>query len=1054
MEGLIYSITMKAKILILSLLLYPALLLANPFGFEDGVSPAVLTDNSSGILTIVSAPYKDGTHSLKWSWNKPSVLKIDYAVTNANYRDGVIFWVYNEVPHTKPLRCEYRDTNENAQYYFDFNLNFTGWRICRIGTKYMDGNKTVRTNLNLHLISPEGVDEGTLYIDRLSFVSDVNYQNAPDAQLPHNNETQYINHWNSLWKWENQEYNIPLPGVLSAEEQASLKKVEEGVNSIMIQSATNSTVNSAKTNFNSANIRYENGFIVGSPLVVADDAGTGDIDLSTLGTILYGLAQDAYFNHSEDSEEKFLLAWDYAQNQGFAYGSSMGNNHHYGYETREIFLAMFLMRDVLKSSGKLDQAVAALGYWSGLSETRVEFENTRDGVVDTWNTLLLARTISAVMISDKKERYRAVEALVRWVDGSLEPTPGNVGGLKPDGCIFHHAGHYPAYGIGGFGGLGKFFACINESDFQVSLNSRRNLADALLAMSIYSNTKDWSNGISGRHPLSGSISQEVINAYGYLTLSGGIYDESQPIDLHLGAEYLRLESGSSDLKTRITNAGASLGSLPQGFYVFNHTCLGVHRYEDAMVSIKGYNSDVWGSEIYTSDNRYGRYQSYGAIEIFNGGSPVSRSGSRFAESGWNWNRIPGTTTIHLPFDRLESPQTTTLMARSYEDFAGASTLNNEFGIFGMKLREQNDINNNNYTPDFTARKSVFVFGKRIICLGSNIYNTNNNYATETTLFQNTIRNTSSDKVILNNTSVTAYSINRNVYDENNITMVSDLLGNYYRLAPGTDLYVKGGLQQSRQNKTKAITEGNFTTAWINHGTAPADASYEYMIMLKPEDNEISEWTTDPQYEVLQQDNKAHIIKDKINNITGYVIFEDENPAQGKLIHSTHETLILTQEQNDGRLAVSVCDPSINLPDKVKNAETVIREGEPKTKRLIFKGTWLLEESNEFIEIHYLDNNTVIDITCILGLPVEFTLLDQNTGLPSAETDLIKIHQIDNQVFINGLTSNISVYTIDGRLLFSQKQEAQQRVIKLQKAQAYLLVAETPSKKKHHQIIIM
>lgn len=69
-----------------------------------------------------------------------------------------------------------------------------------------------------------------------------------------------------------------------------------------------------------------------------------------------------------------------------------------------------------------------------------------------------------------------------------------------------------------------------------------------------------------------------------------------------------------------------------------------------MITLKGYNTDVWGAEIYQKDNRYGRYQSYGAVLIMGNGHPVSRKGSGFKEEGWDWNRMPGTTTIHLPLN--------------------------------------------------------------------------------------------------------------------------------------------------------------------------------------------------------------------------------------------------------------------------------------------------------------------------------------------------------------------------------------------------------------------
>lgn len=45
----------------------------------------------------------------------------------------------------------------------------------------------------------------------------------------------------------------------------------------------------------------------------------------------------------------------------------------------------------------------------------------------------------------------------------------------------------------------------------------------------------------------------------------------------------------------------------------------------------------------------------------------------------------------------------------------------------------------NFTPDFMARKSVFCFENRMICLGTGIHNSNNEYPTETTLFQSTFQ---------------------------------------------------------------------------------------------------------------------------------------------------------------------------------------------------------------------------------------------------------------------------------------------------------------------------
>lgn len=69
------------------------------------------------------------------------------------------------------------------------------------------------------------------------------------------------------------------------------------------------------------------------------------------------------------------------------------------------------------------------------------------------------------------------------------------------------------------------------------------------------------------------------------------------------------------------------------------------------------------------------------------GAP-SRKASGYNENGWDWNRLPGTTTIHLPFELLNSPLPGTTMARSKEKFAGASSLKNQNGMFAMKLMER------------------------------------------------------------------------------------------------------------------------------------------------------------------------------------------------------------------------------------------------------------------------------------------------------------------------------------------------------------------------------
>ena len=112
-----------------------------------------------------------------------------------------------------------------------------------------------------------------------------------------------------------------------------------------------------------------------------------------------------------------------------------------------------------------------------------------------------------------------------------------------------------------------------------------------------------------------------------------------------------------------------------------------------MVTLKAFNKYVWSSEIYHNANRYGRYQSHGSAQIIPMGDrpELTRADKGFDENGWDWNRMPGATGIHLPLKMLESPKKHTLMLRSEETFGGSGNLDNRYGAMGFKLGPSSGI---------------------------------------------------------------------------------------------------------------------------------------------------------------------------------------------------------------------------------------------------------------------------------------------------------------------------------------------------------------------------
>ena len=692
----------------------------------------------------------------------------------------------------------------------------------------------------------------------------------------------------------------------------------------------------------------------GMPVVAPDeqDKKKGEMSWNDIETMLAGFAYDACYNQNETSKKNYFTVFDYAIDQGFAFGSGMGTNHHYGYQIRKIYTTAWLMRNEIYKHPHRDVYLSTLRFWAALQETRQPCSPGRDELLDSWHTLLMAKLISAMMFPDANRQEQALNGLSRWLSSSLRYTPGTIGGIKVDGTTFHHGGFYPGYTTGVLATIGQFIAFTNGTDFELTEEARQHIKSAFIAMRNYCNFYEWGIGISGRHPFGGKMGSEDIEAFANIALSGDLSGRGDAFDHGLAADYLRLiRNGDTPNARFFKKEGIQPAQAPQGFFVYNYGSAGIFRRADWMVTLKGYTTDVWGAEIYAKDNRYGRYQSYGSVQIMGKGNPVSRAGSGFVQEGWDWNRLPGTTTIHLPFELLDSPLKGTTMVRSEENFSGSSSLGGMNGMFAMKLMERDY---DNFTSDFVARKSVFCFDNRMICLGTGITNSNADYPTETTLFQ-TKFNGKEPKA------------------DNDDYWLHDGYDNYYHVVDGT-VRSQVADQESRHEKTREKTAGKFSSAWIEHGKAPKDGTYEYMVLIQPSAAELDELQKTPAYEVLQRDQMAHVVYDKKTGITGYAAFEAYQPVNDQFIVSIPaETMVMYGKESDNRIRLSVCDPNLNLAEKTYTTKEPSR---PISKKIVVKGIWMLPSPQEGIQLEYEGNNTLLNVTCQHGQPVEMLLTNK------------------------------------------------------------------------------
>ena len=980
------------------------------YNFESGV-PGFVRVSGNGEAVSSTEKFKDGKSSIKFTWKGQAALVFnnctDIEASMKVNRAGIIIWIYNTAPMDAPFTFTFWNWSDEEICHFDFNMNFTGWRTAWI--KYEDmlspyghyGDRKLKeraTNVARMTITPSAtVPEGTVYIDRVTFSrNQLHAQITPDMQIPENNYNLERNmwHWCRLWEWEQYPEEDVVP--ITDEQQRMLDLVEARMDEHIKAGRSsdnyvkNTLLKRADDTYNKYNIqRLPDGSVTGAPLLSDDEFNNaaGEMRIRFIGQIVDYYAQDYSYTGNTANLDKVINAMDHAIDQGFAYGSGQGTNHHYGYQIRELYRGIWLFRDELAAAGKLDGYQEVLEYWSGLQETRKPFVYGRDEILDSWHTLLDAKLIAAMLDSDPASRYTKMKGLGRWMSGSLDYSPGTLGGFKPDGTSFHHGGHYPAYSVGAFAAVGDYCNYTRGTDFVIDEDARRTFKHVLLTMRDYCNLTDWGVGICGRHPFNGFIPKADIEAYASLALLGDLTGSGLDADPELGAAYLYL--GGADQKTvsALRKAGVSGASdAPQGFFVLNYAALGIHRRDNWMLSLKAYNSDVWSAEIYAADNRYGRYQSYGTAQLIGAGKPVSAKASGFSQEGWDWNRMPGATTVHLPFEMLDSPLKGTLMERNDSRFPGVSSLE---GMNGMMAFTYVEKDRQNFCAGATATKSVFCFDNRIVYIGSGISNTENyGYPTETTLYQLRIDDKESLVVDINDDFFGDFPFPSTYrFAGEGQAVLNDPFGNYFIIPDAAGLTVVKQTQTSPSDTRKKEGTGDFITAYIDHGVSPQNASYEYMMLVQPAGKDVNRFSKNLPYTVIRRDNAAHVVNDHVTGITAYACYKAYDGAASSEAFASlpkgkeakpylpisaidAETMVMERTLGDGNVVMSICTPDLGITQK---AYTTPQPSQTIVKTVVIDGSWELAAPSDRVKVSTDSGKTTVSASCIDGIPVEFRL---------------------------------------------------------------------------------
>lgn len=969
-------------------------LVANGFGwelFESGAVPDGWSAPSGNSLSIDSSIVLQGEQSLSWDWTNTAEPRIDYTGStwdSGGYVNSFSFWVHREKPLPEAVLQVSFLQGDTVVRSFTFGLDFTGWRTAFVPYRDMDGvGSGLIDGLRLEIIGESVPETGRLLVDQIipAKVMDSRHQYA-DVQVPFVREGMDKGHWeprveelgrDPRLQYTPDEQQIAAGADLARALQAELAgtgsvtgsmvdRAEEDMADFGLQSTTEG-VRGYHIFYNS----YPGMAYPGALRSLLEEDGKQH-DFREYGALQLRIAR--YYHRTDDPELRsrlagmFTLMAQHLLNQGWAAGSNQGSIHHIGYQIREYFQANFLMRDVLADAGLLKPTREAVQWYSRGGELLNPFVEPN---MDYYNTLSLGQLLGLLMEDDPVVRAAWLQAYQHTLSQTLATVmPGDGLGLKPDGTAFHHNGHYPAYAIGAFQTLGILFDHLRDTPFQPTGSAHIAFRRSLLAARIYSQKFDWPIGISGRHPFSGNI-QSLQRAFSAVAAYPDPVTGITP-DPEMSVALLRLWGNpGGDLGTAIQNAGLA-PETSAGFWSFPFANLAVARGPGWMASMKGYSRYVWSSEIYTNDNRYGRYQSNGTLEILREGG---RAPSGYREAGWDWNRLPGTTAIHLPFDQLESPRSSTLMLRSGETFAGAASRGNRTGIYGLIINEPF------FGNDLKARKSVSMLGDVLVALGSGISSANTIYPTETTVFQVALPADDTPQLFGDGIGeVTQMGASGSLPSHQGLWF-RDPVGTGYWLAPGQSLHWHRKLQQSFQNKTREATAGSFAAGWLNHGASPSGASYHFAVLPMANQTGLEEFHQDMQteatapYVVLSQTPELHAVYDNIRDTLHVAAFEAGDELGLPHLQAVSDPLLVVIDEYGTGLEIAVSNPDLK-----PRAEGHVLS----TNRLLLSGLWSPEPGDSSLYWHE-KGNTHIVVPTRAGITSEVSLIPAGEPTPFAQT---------------------------------------------------------------------
>ena len=594
--------------------------------------------------------------------------------------------------------------------------------------------------------------------------------------------------------------------------------------------------------------------------------------------------------------------------------------------------------------------------------------------------------ICAIHNPNDEMAAKDLTAFSHFLSACTQYSPSGYDMLKPDGTGFHHNSHYNGY-MYSFKTWVEYAGKLKGTSFHIEKEAYLRMRKAvvseyLMAVRSYSdNHRIFGNSMAGRHPFSGTEIAFTRELFETMIEIGGDL-EGIPNDLKLASYYNYFYKSNKYPDAPSLNA--------DGFYQFNFSAAGIYRKDNWVAVMRCPTTNLWGSELYSKQNRFGRYQSHGTLEIiYEGGLATSGYPANNPKrgAGWDWNMMPGSTTVHytdwqklMPgqndIDRFDQKSSTT-------NFAGALAWK-DCGLFGATFDQDDRWGNLRYEPtNLKFCKSVFAINGMLFSIGTNIEskgNYPNDYITATNVFQSVISKNSKNLIV--NGKVLEKGKEQVILPQQPVWMTTPTTTGYY-IPKGHDKLVISHKEQttpSSAGMASGMNKETISKGYIEHGVKPSKSAYQFLVVpaVTPERMKkiAQKQETERLFKVLAKHDSLHIIKHIPTSTVAYTLFAPATRLTYGAVYASSTEILIIERLDSNKLELAICNP--NLRPKVLRKNYWIPTATPMHIEL--KGLWDVKTCNGNTKIateHHSKGYTILKGKLTEGAPIYVTLEKQD-----------------------------------------------------------------------------